>query len=258
MNHLMSFGANSPIRVPYVCSEMYDGLHFFSYLHRKGWKLEKLANGNLGDKTSQDAASFLQAWLYFGLLFHVLGPVDVSFTPYDFIEDTQNGQSVISTRKLPEYIIRWNEWEQQRTAEQRRERHGVIKPSLTILGDAIPMFCKATAADHSMSPNRYPLLPEISLSIIVLADSITKAAFTITGEPLNMDWGTSGLLVDMMKQPGWYPSAIATLRKGQQIHNLYSASTLGPPFFKRDHPVCAAVLCRNDQVDETTYRTQHQ
>ena len=48
-------------------------------------------------------------------------------------------------------------------------------------------------------------------------------------------WHDSKLLVDRMKNAGWCPTAIATLLKGQQIHNLFSASTLGSPPVLRDH-----------------------
>ncbi|MCJ1306683.1 hypothetical protein MMC25_000326 [Agyrium rufum] len=105
MNHLADFGASEGIEVPYVCSEMYDGEDFYSYPQRKGWDIASLSNGDLKGKSPDDAASFLQAWMYFGLLSYVLRPTVKSFDPKDFIQQTASGCRVVTTKKLGRYIV---------------------------------------------------------------------------------------------------------------------------------------------------------
>lgn len=112
--------------------------------------------------------------------------------------------------------------------------------------------------DPNVSKNRHYLRGEIGVSIVMLLDSITKAGFTITGIPLNYDWFPTELLIERMKDQGWCPSAIETLRRGQQVHNLYSANTLGPPPLAGDHTKCTKLFCKRNQIDESKYETKHQ
>jgi hypothetical protein len=258
MDHLINFGAFERIRVPYLCAEMYDGGDFNTYPQRHGWTLDSLWNGDLGDKSVQDAAAFLQAWMYFGLLFQVFEPTGLTFDPYDFIESDESGEREVTTRKLAKYITEWAAWEQLRTPQQREERFNIIKSCFQILCPLTAHFCRFNPYNGHSATSRYPLSSEIGLSVLVLADSITKAGFTITGRKFDVDWGASELLVGRMKNAGWCPTAIATLLKGQQIHNLFSASTLGSPPVLRDHSEsCTQTVCKWEQINVATYVPQH-
>ena len=256
MDHLLYFDANYRIDVPFVCSEMYDGLEFATYPQRKGWKFDRLWYGDLQGGTLLDAASFLQTWLYFGALFHVLAPIDPSFDPGDFIETRSNGKKFISTAKLPEYVLKWEEVDRSRTKEQHQERHKHINALFVEMNVLTSLFCRGQSMDPNGSKDRYYLPAEIGVSVIMLLDSITKAGFTITGIPFNYDWHPSELLIEQMKAHGWCPSAIETLRRGQQVHNLYSASTLGPPPVVEDHTTCTNMLCKKDQIGQTETTTR--
>jgi hypothetical protein len=61
-------------------------------------------------KTPNEVASFFQSWFFFRLLTDVLR---MSVPALDFVRINVNGQSVITTKNLPEYIFRWINREQK-------------------------------------------------------------------------------------------------------------------------------------------------
>ena len=65
-----------PIFVPFIAEE-YDGGDFAEYSTRRGIDLHRLTKGDFQNLSSDQVASFLQTWLYFGLLHGILG-VNVS------------------------------------------------------------------------------------------------------------------------------------------------------------------------------------
>ena len=64
------------IKVPYFCTDHYDGGPFLQYLDRTGWTtsqiLDALQHQNL-DRSKEDVQALLQTWFFFGLLTDVFG-----------------------------------------------------------------------------------------------------------------------------------------------------------------------------------------
>jgi hypothetical protein len=61
------------IDVPYRCTKLYDDGPFLSYPERHGWEVLQSPTGvrvllSGAKPTNRDLESFLQTWLYFGLL----------------------------------------------------------------------------------------------------------------------------------------------------------------------------------------------
>jgi hypothetical protein len=50
----------------------YEPGEFFDCPKRRGWDLEALKKGDFKGRTWKDAASFVQAWAYFGMIVEVL------------------------------------------------------------------------------------------------------------------------------------------------------------------------------------------
>jgi hypothetical protein len=118
-------------------------------------------------------------------------------------------------------------------------------------------YCTIDSSKYMEPPTFWLLSPGISLSIIVLADSLTKGAFEITQFRYNLDWGVIGLLVNRMTELGWCKNAISILTTAQQVHMLYCASSLGSPPEKKDHCACTEYVCKADQIDEQNYSAKH-
>jgi hypothetical protein len=255
MDHLPARDEDLRIPVPYLSDIEYDGGEFFTYGHRVGWDFIKLWNCDLEGKTVAQAARFLQTWLYFGLLHVVFGRA-VGIKNSDFIEEV-DGVRLITTKNLPIYVLTWKTYEQSRTTEEKQARFRQVKEFLQRYIGLTVRWCRPSIEQQLRNQTRWPLSPEICLSVIILGDTIVKAGFEILRQRFDLNWGDSDLLKFRMRDAGWCPRAVATLCKGQQIHNLWYASTLGRPPVQQPHAGCDERLCDWEQVDQTTYRTQH-
>ena len=258
MDHLPSFGASDAISVPYRCTEPYDGLSFDKYPERKGYDKEKLLRGELDDYSPSHVASFLQTWMYFGLLSAVLDVPGANYKPEDFFKDDHLGRRIVTTRRLRDYVIAWFLRENDTGEEERNRRFSNMQGCFMELKPFVSRYCSADASQYHKAPSYWPLTPEISLSIMILADSLMKAGWLITRKAFNHDWGVSSLLVGRMKDLGWCANTISILKTAQQVHMLYYASTLGRPLMaSKNHSDCSGFSCKADQVDIHSYRTEH-
>ena len=262
MDHIPSFGASAPIEVPYLGGEIYDGLEFQGYPERKGWDTANIIECTFDGRSYEEAASFLQTWLYFGLVSSVI-PMTVNMS--DFIHTTKAGRSIITTKCLPRYIHSWHEHAKECSSEQRLEQHTLINRILEHAWRAIITHCDISPREQenttpSFAPleSQWPLSPEIALSIMVLADSLGMATFSIYETALsNASWGISQLLVERMLDAGWCPNVMSIMRSTAQTQPLYYASTLGSPRIRKDHTLCSQYICAADQIDPETYATKH-
>jgi hypothetical protein len=258
MDHLPDFGRSTQIRVPYLCTEKYDGCDFFEYHSRKGWTIPDLVNRNTQNRAPGELPAFLQAWTYFGLLWTIFQPTDSEFDLSAFVEDDEQGPR-ITTKNLPKHILRWREWESTRTVQQRQERFRLIMSCFKVLLRLVPRSYPYDSDPTALISRPWPGPPELALSVQILADSLTWAGSQALGQGFNLDWGVSPLLVARMRDAGWCPSVTATLLKGQQLQNLYSASTIGPPITIQDHMArqCTESVCHFEQLIEADYTPEH-
>ena len=90
-----------------LLGNVHDGFprgSFEEYPVRRGTLREQLLNGDFPPEKSQEVAVLVQNWLFFGLLeeaFQTLVPTA------DFTQSLAGSRLVLSTRRLPEYIKRW-------------------------------------------------------------------------------------------------------------------------------------------------------
>ncbi|KAI9770941.1 MAG: hypothetical protein M1840_002645 [Geoglossum simile] len=90
MDHLPSpRNPYQPIRVPYFGGCVYDSQGFHNFAERKGWDVKKLVEWDRGGRSPAEAASFLQAWLYFGLLGETIGACGLEIRIADFLCDLE-------------------------------------------------------------------------------------------------------------------------------------------------------------------------
>ena len=256
MEHLRSFPHGQSSQIPYLCQAIYDGGPFESYFVRMKWDLLALSRGDFKNKSEEEAISFLQSWMYFGLLWDFFGSIE-TFDLAEFISQTGTGAKVVTTARLPHYIELWNQIAQDKTTKQKSEHFLETRARLLNLHHLATYFCEGVPPGDGRIRSTWHLPLEISLSIQVLADTLQHAGHEILKGSYNIEWGYSPLLKRNMRREGWCPKAIATCTRGQQIHNLYYASTLGCPLVPKNHELCDEKLCRWEQTDEKTYVTQH-
>jgi hypothetical protein len=146
-------------------------------------------------------AAFLQTWLYFGLLFDILqAPVKTE----DFLSRKEDGRVVVTANRLSQYVENWHK--QYNPMEKNQKLYLSIRKRL---GDAWPFvitYCNISIRENNPNfkpvfiprESKWPLDPEICLSIMVLADSLSKASIYVCGIPLGFSWGVSELLQSRM------------------------------------------------------------
>ena len=112
--------AYPPVQVPCLCgTERYDRLGFLDYPLRRGWELVRLLEGDFADNPPEKTASFLQSWLYFGLLIDVLGR---EVSEEDYITTESDGRLLVTTHRLQGDIIAWRA-RQEFIDEHERRKH---------------------------------------------------------------------------------------------------------------------------------------
>jgi ankyrin repeat protein len=105
------------MEVPYLCEHgEYDNKGFSGFPERMGWKHYESNNAlhlvpaDSVEKSPEEHASVLQAWLFFGMLTEVLGISGVEVKAEDFIRE-KGGRLLITTARLPAYLSQWAEKE---------------------------------------------------------------------------------------------------------------------------------------------------
>lgn len=260
----MAFGRSAPIQVPYVCHRTFSG-SILDYPERQGWDRNALYKGDFTSHGFEETRALLQEWLFFGPLFHIFDVPGIDFDVEDFIRRDEHRETWVTTAKLPLYAQKWyfrlglEQHQGGRTVEQKKADFQHINKCLRMIHRFVLRYCGKDSQNGKLYPPStfWPLSPEISLSIIVLADSITKIGFEGTGMSFNLDWGWSGLLYKRMAAAGWCPNLLSILTMTQEVGLMYSAESLGMPLVKKDHSNCDELVCKTDRVDEKTYETQH-
>ena len=259
MQHLPSYGASAPIVVPYICTEMYDGGSFDGYPLRKGWDLEKLLVMKPQGKTLEEAESFLQSWMYFGILFQLFGYTDARFEPFHFVRVQKDGSSIVTTERLAEYVSQWyiHEGQGQHPFERRKEIHARIDRCFQILDPFVRNFCVLQGVEHFEPPRHAAFRPQIALSVTMLFHAVGKAVQQCTKIHCLYNWGSSKLLIDRMQKSGWCTHLLESLATAGQAQMLYYAYTLGEHRSQRTHVGCNRFECLADQIDEKSYVPSH-
>ncbi|KFY92248.1 hypothetical protein V500_04235 [Pseudogymnoascus sp. VKM F-4518 (FW-2643)] len=258
MDHLPSISRPwRPIRVPYLEGPTFAKEdNFMDFPKRHGWDVEKIIEGNYEGKTPAQVATFLQGWLFFGLIASVIDcEIKIEdFTVYD------DGRAFVTThafaklrdarrvREKTMLFIDKNDWYQDNwlnVDEANRVMNGLTKSA-------------------AVAGTKSPLPFEVELSIYIMISTLQYEVahiFTIKWPTRRVvdEWGirTCHLLTTRMLEDGWCPSHVEMLAGDVDAAAMYFANLLGPPKVEKDHSRCSNDKCMADQIDEAEYTTAH-
>jgi hypothetical protein len=264
--------ALNSIEVPYVVIEdihAYHGerltfsqfrqAHHFDELtiERQGWNAYARSSPGGGGQieSSRVVESFLQEWLFFGLLYEVLRE---DFKREDFLFKKEGSQWTITTSNLPALLCtckrRWTSMshDDQHAQVQRRTR------TWACLNEASE-FVNKFLGSESARQARIPLQEDVILSITVMVGTLSAAAaeiFTIPKLIITRPKRVDRLLLNHR----WCPTSLAMLeRRGFGPQGMFYAAMLGPLPSNRNHSSCSknGFECKANIVDRNTYQTQH-
>lgn len=205
------------------------------------------------------ATSFLQNWLYFGLLATVFGPEVDSFIRLD-----KNGQEHVTTSALPALAADLVEREKGLKMDQglavvmeERQRH--LDQCLKLAHEVFNFICIATSLDLV-----------ILLSIGALGDYLTNVRNLVYYDSkvpesrLFLNWptgcyqGEGDLLRRRMLDDGWCESEVRRVYDRCSPSAKYFISNLDRPGPDRDHRAkCTRLRCVAYKTNEQDYRTEH-
>lgn len=239
--------------------EAYDGLEFANYPFRKGWCRMPGGTPMWDERPQAEQWSFIQTWLFFGMLDQVFGR---RIALGDFVDS----DGYITTIKLAQFTLDWYDRLRNMSAPERLSDY---LRSQACLGEA-RSHC-VLLLDERTFPTACPLTPAIRLSIKVLGESLSNTAYRIWdtfsldrnptmpwSKDLRGKWGYSNLLAEDLLARGWCPSEITFLQ-----HYPPSASNSGMYYARQivraslDHSHCSRKACLSSVINKKMYAQQH-
>ncbi|KAI9871761.1 MAG: hypothetical protein M1830_002482 [Pleopsidium flavum] len=262
-----------PIEVPYLCTEAFDGGPFHLYPYLKGWserdvfyrpnwtRQPPFDSDDIPDRRSAgEAISFLQNWLFFGLLVTVFGP---DLDTRDFRRN-KDGHEFVTTIPLPVFSAALVEREKELKATKALEvmmqgRQRQLDTCLRLAHEVFAYICYDTSLE-----------PAVLLSIGALGDYLTNVRNLIYCETILPDselvlaWPNgcvrgleADLLAKRMLQDGWCRSEVRRLYRFSPSA-MYFVSNLDRPGPDKDHrDKCNRFQCVAYQIDNDAYSTEH-
>ncbi|KAI3318587.1 hypothetical protein HD806DRAFT_511259 [Xylariaceae sp. AK1471] len=283
-NH--GFGIRDIIRAPCVDDvqnfeppKNFEDFHNFPKAH--GFPIKPDFTIDVETKPAQNLSAFIQAWLFFGLIFTVIQENERPVLNFEQLLDgedikNQNRTRNLSTKYLHRAIGEWTNWE---VSKQDGVRIRMIKIGW-VLDLARQVIQKNFAYDMRSNEAGVGKLGQVGeqsrLILMCLGETLSAAKARIVemckvdtsgwhGDD-NVGWGPPKHIFDKMDEDGWCPRAIAILR-GQVNSNAtmlvaaYQAYR-GSHRITRDHKNigCTPEKCKMKSMDEngnyTSYHTK--
>jgi Heterokaryon incompatibility protein (HET) len=257
--------AYAPLRIPCLSPDEYDQLDWASYPERSGYNKEQLLSGDFSQHSPEETAAFLQDWLYFGVLWVVLGR---NGSKANYVVADSHGTGIITTKLLNEHI-------DQRMTDLKDVAQNDLYSVKAILRDiemclmTVSKLCtSSTCRDDRRKEfiNAWPLSAEIDFSVRDLGEYLSIAlrsewdrAFDRQCYFMFLSFPCAYLPISRMTEEGRCPSERNMVSKGLSSSSAFYATQLKRPrdATRLDHSNCSDTLCEARQVDKSTYRTQH-
>ena len=244
------------IEIPYICGlhEDYDGQGFFDYPVRRHWA-EAAETFQWMDCSPDELVKRIQNWLYFGLLHEIL---DQEYRKESFLRRNSGGEGyVIDTTLLPGYLSRWT----RSVQKLRRPRTASAEPEpgdyLDYLdGILVQTNIQCDRADNLCWESRF-----ITLSVKVLLQSVQQAIS-------NIDYRDSSAMYHnpiFLAKHLFLRTSLDTWCHGQAVNLCAKHSVIMYNYLAAlprrainlDHRKCLDHKCLANNVNVTTYKTQH-
>jgi Heterokaryon incompatibility protein (HET) len=265
-------------KVPYVCTEKYDGKQFLSYPKRNDKPWLELPGGDLPYMTyavsenirlieQKEQERFLQTWLFFGLLHEMLGD---SYCERDFIVQDPNSpeSKFLSTvNLLPKLELVWGNLShsqigQPQTSAPRRPK-GMVeisKEDEKVHYDHIRSclrLCSIICAEAHPDFDR-----RIKYCISSVCELVAHAAMRAFNRWDDMQLWASRFYEnetkEQMLRAGWCRSDVArAIDKFSSMQTFHLLSRIDKREILRDHQGCTLEKCTSYQIKLDEYHTRH-
>lgn len=249
MDHLPrpSNPALPPIEITYDCSEPYDNESAIGYPKRHGWEvlyspygIRYLHNGEKPEPPK--LRSFLQNWMYFGLLHELFGTdMDIQ----DFVTENENGVKVITTKPLNDAITKVCA-----DLEPLKEFPEVVQDNAIHHPMSILEHTWRVSLNTILRYKKDIISEEFWVSLAALVEAIDIALYGVflKGNTNNFrqvgNPSVGGFMIEGMRANGWCPFDVKRIDcTTGKVSMLYYLSNLPPPRAHLNHEKCTDDLC---------------
>jgi len=240
----------------------YDKQEFLGYPARMGWEKSLFEHGedftNRGTKRPEETAMLLFQWLYFGMIYELLGDVFGDFLDSGSNNKPTGYQYVVTTRSLQKHLKLWHARVRRMNSVQLQEEKLKVENCLYEVHRI--MACHHRDGHLNCA---WPLAADVSILIISLMETFdnsrTLAFYT------KRKTGHAGGLLDSLRVTnieetmygaGWCPDQINMCRIRFNISSQYYASRLQRPL-QRSHKSCSTEQCVAYQIHEIELVPKH-
>lgn len=251
MDHLpgLAHATSTYPRVPFLCDQEYDNLPFDQYQVRRGWDVHRLYNRDFSQHPPRETASFLQTWLFFGLLNEILGfqrPISMQ----DFIQEDSGGRRIYTTH-LNACIATWPE-QMNSLASRSAEEFRAALSRVGVCLNTVHRICGSLSTSSDS-----PVPWEVILSFSVLGCTFDHALQWFWDLGRGRNWDLNTIAAAKMMQSGWCPRDIAVARFFLSEIPMFCTSYMARPSVPQDHWHCSGMTCAVNQINELAYATKH-
>ena len=246
MEHLLFANGMAPIVFPFLGSEGWDGGDFLSYPQRQGWDTsiwewsEDEVRLDTHGRKFDDLATFLQSWLFFGLLETVLGR-KIAFEEFTRLmdNDEEDLRRFITTSKLSAYLDDFRLSFTNISDEEKLEKEDIIWDALSeakivnyrlnrkiYLGDSYP------SSDVLQETLLCQTLLHLAL-VKFIAKVITSVDWKVLEGSRSQPW-----LEKRMTEAGWCPFDVGFLCLNLDPDSTAYIFSLGCTSTSKDHCLC--------------------
>jgi hypothetical protein len=281
MDHLLlpRVPALPRISVPLLATEAYDEGPFLNYPERRGWRLSRLDHGervyfcDSRVPSAVETKSFLQTWLYFGLLYEATGSLHKTF---NFSITDASGATTLNSTKLEEVVIEWT----TKLVPIAARSTTTVKGDMSLVDfDAVQRQCthlnqclwETRRLSQTISTNSEIYDQLTWLAIAVLGEYLFRAIkdvytwlFLDTSVLVEVTWrkpdedDCGRPIVSLMRRNGWCPYDVAVVdAQTRHVGVLYYHANLEPPRSSKNHLGCTDSSCTALSINPATYELSH-
>lgn len=235
-----------PFKIPCLDTLEYKADRFLQYPETRGYSLDDIYAAQFRSKDTPHAASFLQGWLFFGLLSAITG---IPVRSCSYVRTLADGQRVIDTSPLPMCIASWKSKCEGLTESQREDNAKNARAIFGIVYNVLEALQKQNAS---------LLDARIELSIVCLANTLATAARDHYQDPdIVFPKVRCVFLEDALLDDGWCPSTIEFIASNFNAPSQYFLYTMGPPEDMKSHTDCSQLVCFAKKRNPTAWPLSH-
>lgn len=250
-------------KVPRLCVEKYDGGPFLTYPIRKNkpWVVPDVNDSlylpyasyeKMKPTPKEEQESFMQTWLFFGLLNEVLGDL---YHEGDFLvkDAAEPNQVILSSKKLRPLLKAACRLRFGKASHATRREFDHFRECLILV----------ITVSFAFHPDfDWGLLCSIAALHETIVYALNRVAQRLGFNTIpNMPWAKKffgAAISSRMMEAGWCPSDIERAKdKFISTQTLYFLSRMSKNEIHRNHLTCTKSLCSSFQINLATYETKH-